>query len=294
VLQASPGLTLGGEALKRHKRRRGNSHKRFSRFLRPTLPRAQRTEQRSPTAATETQVHSSSAVLTCSQAATMRPTNRRMRRKKDPSLRPGCTSSVPAPASAAAAATARRQDEAAAPQPASKFEQQSMAEGSRLSRLPTHRWHAPRFVMAHVSGFLLPEHASGKGHKHRSLTIGYTNRALLYDRSYFVELRVRGNSVEALAAALAAVLRHDTPGGSSVPPEAISVLLKSSGMLQLACALHGDCELGPCEVWPAVQAEEKDAVQAVVLVHPLMASDAEHTLQALCASQHGLFLDLMQ
>ena len=263
VLNDGPAFSLGGDALKRSKRRRATSHKRFCHYRRPAHAAAQHAPmgaQSGPEAADQQKQHPV-------------PMNRRMRRKREEGwhgtrfaagagLLDVHADNAPASATGNAAVCVQAQHQA--------------------HRLPAHLWYVKRFVMRHQAGWMLAEHAHGKGGRRRSLRTALASRAVLHEDSHFVVIRVAGDAVEHVSRALTSVLRDGAEQGGAVPAQQVDAVLLAEGHLQLQCTLRGQTDVGPVTVSAAgADAEESDGpVAAVLRMHPAMEADAMAALQA--------------
>lgn len=182
---------------------------------------------------------------------------------------------------------------------------------SKPRRLPTHQWHAKRFVLRASGGWLVPMHAHGKGKRSRSLARAVRESAVLEEQSHYTWLHISASDTDALWPQLSKVLVAPAePNQSSNDVACVTVaqlrqLCQRTGSTALQCWLRGTQLLGPC----LVVATDRDGLMTLhrcrsavmheaawevshvlVRVHPLMARDAQELLQACCCDVQGTLL----
>lgn len=256
VLGANASHMLGADACPRHKRKRATSHKRYTQRKRPNATFASQSQSPSGAATDSAAHASAASAPGGSSAgngdaaapspaiprdvdagtgSTSRPTNRRMRRRptalQNRTLL-GCPAVVDARISlpkgrtalaqhsAPAAATAGAEAAAAAhaqPQIAESVEDmQAAAPAPSTQLLPTHVWHAKRQHMESTWGWLLPQHAVGKGRAARSHVRHAKQHAVLHDASYCARIVISGGVGPLERALRCIVTAHSVASADSV------------------------------------------------------------------------------
>jgi Ribonucleases P/MRP protein subunit POP1 len=242
--------------LRRCKRRRAGSHKRYPRFLRPTLPRAS--------------AKVAQDVAGSRQESSSSKPNRRMRRHAKFHQQPDITTAPEVIEDGVQLSTRNgHADVNISDSPAA----------AATKRLPTHMWFAKRFVLQTYQGWVLPEHAHGKGHRWRSLLQAAAQRALLHDESHFACVSVLGPSMAAIGAAISSVLTTHPHVGSDVSHAHILDALQCGRALR--CTWRNASDADAVEVWPLSVGK---ACGIVLWAYTDGAQHAQQTLQDACAS----------
>lgn len=180
---------------------------------------------------------------------------------------------------------------------------------NKPKRLPTHQWHAKRFVLRPSAGWIVPAHAHGKGRRSRSLVRAMREAAVLQDTSHYAWLRIStpdlGSLLPQLRQALVTAGRFEKASKdvACVPEAQLRQLCEHPGSVALQCWLEGEKLIGPCLVLAADHSALLSALQGsstrsddqpldtgpllMVRVHALIAEEAEKLLRTCCSNIQG-------
>lgn len=285
LLQGHPSLQLGGTALQRPKRRRANAHNRYHPLKRPRTPAAAQTPMQASANPAVQEGACAGDGDPVSAAPHKRFTNRRMRRRAGATHNVLGVDLVPVstvmPAQHASCDAAKQLDPEASPSTL-----RGAPQTAAQRRLPTHAWHATRFAMREQHGWQLPEHASGKGHRGRSLIRALHNRTVLHDASYRADVRIVG-SVEGVRAMFEVLVRKQSAPDAHAGVQTEHTLHTfgdAAAAWDLLDAETGTV-LGPCQavLIPLGSADADSHAEACITVHPLLADAALRSAQFACA-----------